>query len=1324
MSFQALSISIHQFRERVNKERFEDFCNYFLRNILFKRNSTAHYHSRYKDRRYPFDAEVDGGIGAYQGKILFEFKGPEAGTYDSKARSQIKEDLCGNRSSKGKLQRAGELRKEAVLYVLIMSIPSTDLFESDIRTCIKKKRLPFNFECWSFSRLSEWFQQYPELNRFLSLPEENRTLSLFIRELLNQQAPVNFPQYRHIDEIFIPPHEFDKILNTLQHNKIVFIIGPPHVGKTFTAVYLLWYFYKVSGLKPRWITPKPLEQEPFPVRRISSYGQKDSDTPLVRLIENNVGSDRVTYIEDIFGQRSDEEIREGKYGPQELLLHLIDFAEETPGAKVIVTSRDKLFNKAVKKSPKLDQLIVRLKGKINVKISSYKKKDKFNIMGKYASLYSCCWIDMIPKKLPPDVQEAAENLATPAAIEFYCRLSCAERTVGGREKCFKKSHQELTKAFASEIIQLNEISLAALLVAEHFTPSAQLFAAAFPRFLIDKQPDAVWKKAIQALKDRIQVSEKEDIKYFHPSFREAVKIALADESTSRLFNEMVKNLYKHRRCRGNLAFAATNNFKHLDNNGRGLLRSLCTDDDEKVRKNVAAGLGNQFKQLDNVARKLLQSLCADSKKEVRGCAAYALASQFKYLNTDERTILHSLRSDRYSKVLGNMASGLAHNFRDLDEDGYELLRSLCADPNDEVRKSAASALAFEFDRLYNRGRKLLYTLSEDPIFEVRLSTASGLIHLFDRLDKKGHKLLYSLCTDHNKNVRIKIADLFGYSLGHIKETFELLHPLVTDSCRQVRKSAAYSLAKNFQNLNKDGRYLLRSLCQVSERDIRKSIARGLSSFDQLTKPGRDLLRFLCGDPDKFIRATAIDALSEQFKYLNQEERLLLLSHLSDSSTLVQAYTAYSLAKKFRYLNQKERDFLCSISVTPNSNVRTWVASGLTSEFEYIDKAGRDLLRSLCKDPEAEVRKSMAYGLANKINCLDKEGKELLDALLADPEEKVRINAVEGLPSFADLEKAGQDILRALCTSPDKHSRASAALKLSYEIGSLDEEWEKISQFLCADPEKEVRASVVSGLAYKFENLNKYWGELLLGLFSDPEMEVREEATASLAYGFDRLNSEGRELLRSLCNDPAKEIRAAAARGLTFTIGHYDYEKIQFFRPLCFDPEKEVRATVAFRLAEHYVDLDKDLEEILQSLSVDPEFEVRGNVAAGLAFCISKLDESGCSLLHSFCVSSDKEVRKFAAFWLADQYEHLDENWSQQLRILCADPEKEVQKYAASGLALRNLGYEKGELFESALDDFINGIPGSEASFENYCDLFDKDERELLQSICLSLKRNS
>ncbi len=64
--------------------------------------------------------------------------------------------------------------------------------------------------------------------------------------------------YDRIDDLYVPPVEFEEIKKILKRDRFVIITGTPEYGKTYTAIRLLWEYYN-DGYEPKWIKG---EEEP------------------------------------------------------------------------------------------------------------------------------------------------------------------------------------------------------------------------------------------------------------------------------------------------------------------------------------------------------------------------------------------------------------------------------------------------------------------------------------------------------------------------------------------------------------------------------------------------------------------------------------------------------------------------------------------------------------------------------------------------------------------------------------------------------------------------------------------------------------------------------------------------------------------------------------------------------------------------------------------------------------------------------------------------------------------------------------------------------
>lgn len=80
------------------------------------------------------------------------------------------------------------------------------------------------------------------LNVYPQLRDKNPGLKL-ISSFLEKISSYDF-WYQRIDDLYVAPLEYDEIKDALDKSRIVFITGTKEYGKTYTAIKLLWEYYR------------------------------------------------------------------------------------------------------------------------------------------------------------------------------------------------------------------------------------------------------------------------------------------------------------------------------------------------------------------------------------------------------------------------------------------------------------------------------------------------------------------------------------------------------------------------------------------------------------------------------------------------------------------------------------------------------------------------------------------------------------------------------------------------------------------------------------------------------------------------------------------------------------------------------------------------------------------------------------------------------------------------------------------------------------------------------------------------------------------------
>ena len=235
--------------------------------------------------------------------------------------------------------------------------------------------------------------------------------------------------YLFIEELYVQPTRFAQIKEILDKHKIVFIIGDPQIGKTYTAIKLLLEFFKKENYEPRYISEEErLEQWRF---------LKKSD------IEEEVEG-KAIYFEDPWGktdfQESESFLRDiGK---------LVAIAKRQ-NCKVIVTSREGVFREYRDRretAEDLESLVSSLKVDL-----AYSGQDLEQILRNYIDIFKPSWGR--DSSLVDVALSAVKNgmLTTPMSIGQLIEYTKSVTDENGLTNGISKTGEDTKTAFATEI---------------------------------------------------------------------------------------------------------------------------------------------------------------------------------------------------------------------------------------------------------------------------------------------------------------------------------------------------------------------------------------------------------------------------------------------------------------------------------------------------------------------------------------------------------------------------------------------------------------------------------------------------------------------------------------------------------------------------------------------------------------------------------------------------------------------------------------------------------------------------------------------------------
>jgi hypothetical protein len=495
--------------------------------------------------------------------------------------------------------------------------------------------------------------------------------------------------YDRIDEVYVPPSEYEDIAKTLKENRILFITGTPEYGKTYTAVRLLWDYYK-RGYEPRWIRG----------------GNKTERNEVGRKLED-IGSElkhgRIIYFEDPFGQIEYEE----RYGLERGIGTIKDSVRQVEGAYVIITSREEVFKEFKKEKPSVKEL-KEFEEKLNIKKPSYNYEKREEILLNWAEGENCKWLRN--EKLKNLVLESMKDekiLPTPLSIKNFARATFDVEDEDELKREIKEKSVETAKAFAKEIKNMTDDKILFLSLLYIFESGPYIFEAEFVRTTYQEMVEELnlqntWEfdRVVNWFKDdKIKIDTVYgSISFSHPSYSEALCYLLIEDGyptriNREIFSELLLKLSERSSIAQNIAWVVAKNYDMLPDEVGDLLFKISKIDDAAF--NLAWDVYINFDKLpEDVRNKLLLKL--SEKDETAWVVAEAVADNFDKLPEVVRNLLFKLSEKEATAVA--VAKAVASNFDKLPVDvRNELLLKISA--NSEAVAAIKLSLVINFDKL-------------------------------------------------------------------------------------------------------------------------------------------------------------------------------------------------------------------------------------------------------------------------------------------------------------------------------------------------------------------------------------------------------------------------------------------------------------------------------------------------------------------------------------------------------------------------------------------------------------------------------------------------
>jgi hypothetical protein len=779
--------------------------------------------------------------------------------------------------------------------------------------------------------------------------------------------------YGRIDELFVPPAEYNDIKKMLHKERIVFITGTCEYGKTYTAVRLMWEYYRM-GYHPHWIKGGE-EKERITVRK------KLED------IEAVLKPHHIIYFEDPFGRRRYER----KEGLERGIGTIIDSVKRLEDTYVIITSREEVFKEFEKeKVSRCD--IKRVEKRLGLKRPSYDYRKRKEILVKWAEHERCTWVEEPGLlTLVADTIRNEKALPTPLSMRDFSKATVYANTLQNLKEKIKEKSEETAMAFSREIKQMTDdkvIFLSFLFVMNQC--KVDFVRNLYESLVVDLRVADAWAfdRVLQwFMNDKVNTGA--FVEFSHPSYAEALKYLLVEDGyvtriNREIFSNLLFSLAEHDEAAQDVAWTVAYNFDKLLHPVQELLFNLC--ENINVARYVAWNTAHHFEHLSGPVQNLLYTLC--EKAEVAKDVAWTVAYNFEHLSGPVQNLLYTLCEKAEG---GGVAHAVVQNFDRLSPPvRNDLLVALAegdAAPiaaqavtqyfdslpravrngllvkfseNFKTAEAAAHTVAEHFDKLSGSTRNnLLVTLAEK---EGAASTVVKIVaHNFDKLSgSTRNNLLVTLAEKEGAGIVQAVAVHFDKLSPPVQDTLlktfsgstqiTLLHTLASKD--KTSRTVAEFVVRNFHDLPQDTRHTLLVTLAEKEGAARYIAAFVAKIFNQL--PGgiqhgillklphdtRNDILFTLAEKDETSRPVA-GFVVRTFKTLPHTVQHDLLAMLAEKEGAAR-YIAQFIHKNFGKFPDTDRNDLLVI-LSKQGKAATPVARVVTQNFKRFPRDVRDTL---------------------------------------------------------------------------------------------------------------------------------------------------------------------------------------------------------------------------------------------------------------------------------------------------------------------------------------------------------------------------------------------
>ena len=378
-------------------------------------------------------------------------------------------------------------------------------------------------------------------------------------------------RYRKIEDLYVKPREFDEIKEKLGNGRIVFIIGDPEIGKTYTSIKLLLDYYK-KGYEPIYYKETARKEQ----LEILHYKH-----------ETILEGKKLIYFEDPFGKIKFEDVG----GLFREFGAFID-GVRTSQSMIIITSREAMFKK-FEEEKEFSGDIMQFVESLNLVKPSYDQYDLARMLEKAAKIYECKWFKNA--QLRNFVSEYAINkLITPLRINEFIGSSKSLSNIDALKKEIDKKSKGTRISFAREINAM-ESSKILFLSLVYFDLPLDKVREYYQKLLDILNLEYLGNLFEDCMKwfvgNKVEAYDRYGEKYlrfFHSTYKEGLSSALDTARPKKIFSVVLKELVKDEDyyVRINVGETILENIDRVHKEVQYLVKELTNDIDPEVRERI------------------------------------------------------------------------------------------------------------------------------------------------------------------------------------------------------------------------------------------------------------------------------------------------------------------------------------------------------------------------------------------------------------------------------------------------------------------------------------------------------------------------------------------------------------------------------------------------------------------------------------------------------------------------------------------------------------------------------------------------------------------